>query len=338
MASYFVVCLMPLLCHNATAKLDSAAILPHGDFAIDPTLLPALTPEREAADAIAKGAASVGKWFGETVNPDLIFLSTPHGIELTNDFGLYLGSKASGTATIGGDLHNASHPSYNVRLPSILLAPELSQTLVNETSKNRLNVSGILVSADDSEDEPLHWGEVIPLLLIPRRNRSSYASAAIAQNKQRQHVILSHPLRRYTEAAAELVPELLHLGRWLGKWMEQLPRHVGVVISADLSHTHQADGPYGYSNTSALFDAAVNRWAQDPCSHDGQNSLLVEARDLQVDAKSCGYTGLVMLHGMLCSCCTVTEWVSHVAVNRNATYYGMMAAQFQRETSPSRPE
>ena len=36
--------------------------------------------------------------------------------------------------------------------------------------------------------------------------------------------------------------------------LEESPQRIAVIISADLAHTHKADGPYGYSNASQPFD------------------------------------------------------------------------------------
>ena len=130
-----------------------------------------------------------------------------------------------------------------------------------------------------------------------------------------------------------MVPELTKVGAAIRNWMEQMLLRIGVLISGDMSHTHQASGPYGYSNTSAPFDAAVGHWAANPCHHAA--SLLQEATSLQDHAMSCGFTGMVLLHGMLCGDSSDDHpptWDplvhDHVVVNRNATYYGMMAATF----------
>jgi hypothetical protein len=70
------------------------------------------------------------------LQPDIIFLTTPHGVALTNDFAIYTNSNGSGYALVGvitktlitlitlrslitliiliGDLHNDSVPSYKV--------------------------------------------------------------------------------------------------------------------------------------------------------------------------------------------------------------------------------
>jgi aromatic ring-opening dioxygenase LigB subunit len=348
------------------ARLRAAVILPHGDFAVDPSLVPANTKEREAADAVAQAAADTGHWLSRHVDPDLVFLSTPHGIALSNDFGIYLGSKASGSADIGKDLHNASHSSYRVHLPTIALDPRLSEMLVEELIAFQQNVSAIQVYAGDSEGIPLQWAEVIPLMLIPPRQKQSQSpssplrqrrldDAVSTSTQPRRHIILSQPLRRYTHAT-DMVSELVALGRMLRKWIDARPERVAVVISADMSHTHRPDGPYGYSNQSAAFDAAVGRWAADPCRQ--ALSLLEEARSLQPEALSCGFTGMVLLHGMLCSgdddnvdddeeldhmddpnnnegagFDPPTVWDAHVWANRNVTYYGMMVASYERVTN-----
>ena len=97
------------------------------------------------------------------------------------------------------------------------------------------------------------------------------------------------------KVASSFVAAFLITGSSLFSLLEPLPLRVVVVISADLAHTHLASGPYGYSNASEPFDQAVGSWARslDPAP------LLVSAAELVDRALSCGYTGLVMLHGML---------------------------------------
>ena len=316
------------------AKLSRAVVLPHGDLAFDPTFLAANSSARDAADEIAKQSRLAAHWFTNTPDGsgghgkplDLIFLSTPHGIQLTHDFGIYLGHQASGTINITGDNANNSHPPVSITMPPIDLAGPLSLDLLVELTSDQektFNVEGIAPSADGSQDVPLEWAEIIPLMFLPEDKRRSS-----------QYIIWSYPLRRYTESP-DMVPELIKVGAAVRNWMEQIPLRIGVLISGDMSHTHEATGPYGYSNTSAQFDAAVGHWAANPCSH--SVSLLQEARSLQNHAMSCGFTGLVLLHGILCGDDNsdyhrLPTWDplvnDHVYVNRNATYYGMMAATF----------
>jgi aromatic ring-opening dioxygenase LigB subunit len=309
------------------SKLNAAVILPHGDVALDPTILSPGTDARKAGDEIAKGARQAAHWFATGNNAinnitsrqlDLIFLSTPHGIQLTSDYAIYLGPHASGSINITGD--NSSLPPYTVTMPSITLDTSLSLDLVMElTSSNKsFPVEGIATSAAGAKDLPLEWAEIIPLSFLPEPQRHAF-----------RYIIWSYPLRRYTSSPA-MVSELLDIGASIREWMEALPLQIGALISGDMSHTHQASGPYGYSNASAPFDKAVEHWASNPCEHAA--SLLQDARSLQPHGMSCGFTGMVLLHGMLCGNGGNHPYDSlardRVYVNLNATYYGMMAATF----------
>ena len=338
--------LLVLMTRQCLARMEAAVILPHGDFAYDPLLVdePA---ERRAATRIATASRRVGHHFlHQTINPDIIFLITPHGIALTHDFGLYLGQKAWGYADIGVDLHhrpNATKP-YRVTLPTpIPLAPTLVQDLLDKYMVG-MNVTGIKTSADESQPMNLQWAEVIPLLLV---NASKHHTTTRC-NSTRQYIIWSQPLRRFGDfEGADMVEELIRLGQAIFDWMEQRPERFAVLVSADLSHTHRADGPYGYAAASQRFDDYIHKWARyDPC-HDAR-ALLEHATALQPQALSCGYTGMVLLHGMLCGAGTSTgdlttsvppqmmtkrhgnTWISRVLVDKNVTYYGMMAAMFRR--------
>jgi aromatic ring-opening dioxygenase LigB subunit len=299
-----VLLLLPL---HVVGKLVASVVLPHGDFALDPGLLPENSTERQAAEEVAAAASKAGKWLSTLIKPDLIILSTPHGMELTNDFAFYLGSSASGYADLGQDLHNGT--SHRIKLDTISLAPNETHDLLRHLRGQA--VSGILNYAD-SEDMALRWGEVIPLVLV---HAPAYT--------HRRYIILSHPLRRYNRSPS-MVPELLSLGKSIRDWADSRPERIALLISSDLSHTHRPDGPYGYSNASAPFDAAIQKWATSPLKN--AKSLLVEATSLQDQAKSCGFTGMVMLHGSLVQ----DHFETKVLASRNATYYGMMVATFIR--------
>jgi aromatic ring-opening dioxygenase LigB subunit len=408
--------LYALVATTTTARLIAAAILPHGDFAWDPSLAGFVTTDRaaamEAAVEIAQAARATGHWLGSSsrssshnhnhntepapdsrrerrrrrrrrrgrvfggqqqpqavvngdtagIDPDLVFLSTPHGVALSHDFGVYLDAQGSGSAEIGLDLqdNDTTSFSYTVTLPSPLtLAPTMALDLLDHLHRvfSTPNVTGIQTP---SEQNLLAWAEVIPLLLIPRRRRRPNDDDDVNRRVQellppRQHLIWSHPLRRHDDAAlADLIPELLRVGQAIGDWLDNaLPQSVAVVISGDLSHVHQDSGPYGGGGAAPAIaqrmDAAIGQWANNPC-HEA-SSLLKRAAALQPTALSCGYTGFVLLHGMLCGCDSDDNnsknaasrqrptvpirdnWTSRVLVNRNVTYYGMMVVQFTRESS-----
>ena len=338
--SFWLLLILLLLPPNSQASLEAAVILPHGDFAYDPYLVD--TPEeRRAAVDIAQSSRVAANFLHEEIDPDVILLITPHGIALPKDFGVYLGETANGYAEIGSDLHRPNATKYRVTLPSpIHLAPTLAQDLLEHLQG--MNVKGISPLPNESTQMPLEWAEVIPLLLV-------YANATMSERTiPRQHIIWSQPTRRLDEdMGTNMVEELLQVGKRLFVWTEQRPERFAVLVSADLSHTHRADGPYGYSATSQPFDNFVQQWAQgQPCRN--SQVLLKDATALQPHALSCGYTGMVLLHGMMCCArgLCVTEnlanaaplinsirherkWLSKVLVEKNVTYYGMMAATIQ---------
>jgi aromatic ring-opening dioxygenase LigB subunit len=332
-----LVGLLLLLISMVDAVLVGTILLPHGDFAYDPTLFPVSTRERRISKELALASRQAGRWLLEQAKPDVIFLSTPHGIKLDTDFGIYMSPKGSGYATIGNDLYNnKTSRLYNVSL-NVELAPELSQELLELLQRNDPeynNVSGIY-SYDDGSSMPLNWGEIIPLLLLPNISSST---------TRRRHLIWSYPHRRY-DHSPEMVPELLNLGAQIAQWAHERPERIGVIVSGDLSHTHQGRGPYGYSNASVPFDAAIGQWAATStacCSPESSTALLEQAKRLQPRALSCGFTGYVLWQGMMCassfSSNIAQKYESQVFANHNVTYYGMMAAIFAPTTANSQPK
>jgi aromatic ring-opening dioxygenase LigB subunit len=322
--------------HQAEARVIAAAVLPHGDFAFDPGLINGAN----GSAAIHNASQTVGTLLS-SLAPDVVLLSTPHGIALSNDFGIYLSSNASGTALIGGDLHNASFPLIAVPM-AFGLDGGLTADLAGALAGAGFNVSGILPFAD-SLPIAISWGEIVPLSFVAGLN-NSYAGAV---------ALLSQPLRRMNQSAA-MVPELLALGAALFDLLEPLPQRVALVISADLAHTHANPvDPYGNSSAAVPFDEACCAWAQSL-----NGTWLTEvAAGLEQAALSCGFTGLVMAHGLMAAAAAAAadglaradglgavgaDAASGAGANVSAawqpqlwgyaapTYYGMMAATFTR--------
>jgi aromatic ring-opening dioxygenase LigB subunit len=304
------------------ARLDAVVLLPHGSEALEPSLLPDQTPERAAAEEIAAAAARAGHWLSEIVNPDLIFLSTQHGITLQRNFGIYIGKYASGSVTLSPEeeeseqenWHNNNNNNSNTSTRTIIrhldpvkIAENRSIHIVRELGDEKhWNVEGIQTSPLDSNDVPLQYGSIIPLLMLqqsPPPSSQSTNTTPIAravatttrprllrghakQRLERLHVFFSHPNRRHVEDTTDkMMSELLQLGHWLRTWMDihQADLRIAVIISGDLSHTHDwRNGPYGYSPAAVPMDAALGRWAFNPFRH--AHDLLVEARSLQPQA------------------------------------------------------
>lgn len=298
----FALCAVISVTHS---KIIGAFVLPHGGVAWDPKNFNTTnSTEREEAWLLHQACQKVGQDISN-LEPEVIFLSTPHGIADYKNFVFYLNSQGSGFGDVDDCLQQPCRYYLNITLDNMMALYAMGVFGFDR------NVSGLSGFGPVGNDQafPLRWGEVIPLLFIKH----------LANTRV---VIISQPTRRYTDDV-RMIPELLRLGADLYDYLDARQEKIAVVISADLAHTHKASGPYGYSNASEPFDMAVGYWAATLNS----TSLLDTAAKLVDRALSCGYTGLVMLHGML-SRSQLTSWQPHLYGNYHPSYYGMMAASF----------
>ena len=298
--------------HGALGKVVGAFVMPHGGIAIAPWNLNTTNQTvKKEADEIHDACVRAGTMVRE-LDPDIVLLSTPHGIADLNDFVFYFNPLGSGSA----DTDNCACPPccFNV---SVQLEVNMTHSIV--TNLRNLKVAASALSAygppgESEEPFPLKWGEVIPLHFLLKS----------AQTKPFHVVVISQPSRRYTDDV-KMIPELLQLGKHMYELLESVPQRVAVVISGDLAHTHSKDGPYGYSPTAEPFDLACGRWVEFMSS----SSLLVDAAGIVDKALSCGFTGFVMLQGLFEES-SGGSWTSELLVNHHPSYYGMLVGAFHR--------
>jgi len=270
-----------------------AFILPHGSMVLDLEKEGIPQEAIELHNAMLNMAKEI-----EKLQPDIIFMTTPHSIALSNDFGIYLNKGGSGTAEWMGE-----YKEFQVKIE---LDQEISQNLLDFLIDKETAINGI-VSFTASADAPLRWGEVVPLWFLR------------TLTKKPKFVLLSQPLRRL-EFVEDLVPETLTLGNDLRLFFDNLDKRVVVIISADMGHTHQKDGPYGFSDVAAPFDELIEKWAGKLDSR----LLIKKAAPMLTKALCCGYIGFVMLHGMLDNLYFTPKVISRSA----PTYYGMLIASY----------
>ncbi|XP_069138127.1 protein CA_C1420-like isoform X1 [Argopecten irradians] len=306
---YMFLSLLSLsLCSLADSKITGAFVVPHGGIALAPNHFNTTNATaKEQAWILHKNYRQIGDQIDRS-KPDLIFLSTPHGVADLDRFALYLNSAGEGNANT--DNIQCPPACFNV---SANLAFNVAKDIVRKFNYgfNLTGLSAFGQPGKSDENFPLRWGEVIPLYFIPNLPRI-------------QVIILSQPSRRYTDSVS-MIPELLELGCHLYDYLEALEQSVVVMVSADLAHTHDKDGPYGYSDAAEPFDKACGQWAETL----DYTSLLVTAANYVDKALSCGYTGMVMLHGML-EAGKLSSWIPTLHANYHPSYYGMMLASFLR--------
>ena len=278
-----------------------------GGIALDPRYFNTTNATAKAQAWLVHAAAQqVGRQI-EDLHPDTTILSTPHGIAAPEDFAFYFSPKGSGFA----DTDNCACPPccYNL---SVAMDTNGTKTLFSTLKSEKDNVSYLSAFGPPGNEDtpfPLRWGEVVPLY---------FTKNILSRSKV---IVLSQPSRRYTDSV-EMIPELRHLGKHLFRVLHAQSKKIVVIISADLAHTHLKSGPYGFSTAAEPFDKACGAWAESQDS----GKLVVKAASYVNKALSCGFTGLVMLDGVLKA--SSVDWESRLLVNFHPSYYGMMLASF----------
>ncbi|XP_065830095.1 protein CA_C1420-like [Oscarella lobularis] len=298
----------------AKSEIVGAFVLPHGGIALDPAHFPTANATiRNEAWALHEACVDVASVIARLA-PDVVLVSTPHGVADLKSFVVYLNEKAAGSA----DTDNCACPPccYDVQ---VAMDAELATNLVSHLGVKNSNVSGLSAFGpprENSEIFPLMWGEVIPLY---------FTLGATGLNKTTKVVVLSQPSRRYNHSI-EMIGELTKLGQDMHVYLSSIRERIAIIVSGDLAHTHLKSGPYGYSSAAEPFDKACGYWASTLIG----SYLIDDAARYANKALSCGYTGFVMLQGILSSGGT---WKPRLLANYHPSYYGMMVASFLPDNS-----
>lgn len=272
-----------------------AYILPHGAMILDPDRINLPKEAIELHHAMIKMAKTV-----EELKPDLIFITTPHSIALSNDFGIYMNKGGSGSAEWDNE-----YTEFKVQVE---FDQETSNELLDYLLDKETAVHGI-ATFTLGVDAPFRWGESVPLWFLRKLSPKP------------KYILMSQPMRRLEETK-ELIPETLTLGNDLRLFFESLEKRVVVIISADMGHTHQTNGPYGFSEEAEPFDKLMEKWAGTL-----DEKLLIKKAIPKLDkALCCGYIGFVMLQGML----NGKGFTPEVITRATPSYYGMMVARYSK--------
>eukprot|EP00656_Telonema_subtile_P031824 TRINITY_DN34858_c0_g1_i1.p1 TRINITY_DN34858_c0_g1~~TRINITY_DN34858_c0_g1_i1.p1 ORF type:complete len:330 (-),score=68.16 TRINITY_DN34858_c0_g1_i1:317-1306(-) len=305
------------LCVPAVSELVGAAVLPHGDFAYDPTLFTRYAPNQNAtraSEALFAGSTRVGAWLAG-LEPDTVVLTTPHGLELDWDLAIYGNSRLEGEAVVGRDLdesYGTEFPKYTVR--SSAAGDSTTASSIGAALRAGGSNSSKILGWNDVLPLPLHWGEALPLGFLQGNGTRPMP----------QLVVLGLPLSRHNDSAA-VAPGFRSMGQRIGRALDKLNRRVVVVVSTDLAHSHWANLSFGYSPAAEPFEQSVGRWAETLDSE----PLFNESAKVVDEVYACGWLGLAMLHGLLEA--SQENWQpQRCAGPLHPTYYGMMAAGFSR--------
>lgn len=277
--------------------ISALFLLPHGAQIIP---LPGI-PYDEAFRPLHEAMQQVGQGIKDQ-NIELLFLLSPHGYSLAHAFVVYLHERYQGL------FYDLSESNVFGHIVGRMLWPgdkPMAEALLSAMQTSGVAAEG-LVHGSPSYPLTLAWGESIPL------------HYAISGDNPRA-VIIAIPRRRHTNLP-EMQDELTCLGHLLLKTAHNYTGSVGVVISADLAHTHTAQGPYGFHESAAVFDDLVQTWARKP-----QRQILNELLRLQPTAMACGMAGLIVAQTILENVSFSCDMVTYAV----PTYFGMMVARWR---------
>jgi aromatic ring-opening dioxygenase LigB subunit len=175
-----------------TGGLIGVAYIPHGTMLLDPNRedLP------DGAKSLHSSCMKISEKIAE-LNPDLILLLTPHGINLHQAINIYQpgisDSKASGNAE-----WNNQWIDYSV---DVKLAGETCQDLYLYLKQRLSRVEGMLSFGGLSV--PLRWGEVVPLYfalhqLVSKTKSNSSTLKHISIQSKPKIIIIAQPTKGVT--------------------------------------------------------------------------------------------------------------------------------------------
>lgn len=271
--------------------LLAAFIVPHGALILD--ALPSHTDGRyELNQAMIQVADKISQ-----LNPDVILVTSPHGISLSDDFGIYFNESAHGTAEWEGE-----YQDYQI---DVKIDIDIAEELYSYLKAKHQPVSKI-TAFSHGVPIPMRWGESVPLWFLKNLPNTKY-------------VFLSQPQTRY-DPTNSFMSETKELGKNIFEFVNTHNKRVVVLISADLAHTHQKEGPYGFFEKAELVDKLLENWMCTP-----NTKKPFDSRELIKKALCCGYTGFLLLQGILGDTELEVEFLSR----QSPTYYGMMVVSFR---------
>ncbi|AKA48940.1 hypothetical protein IX51_07330 [uncultured archaeon] len=230
---------------------------------------------------------TIGKVTGND-GSDVLVIASPHGVRLSNSIPVVNTERFEGWFGLKTkNLHRA--------LPNERPLTEL----IIENSRGDCEEVGYVTVQGDKSVFPLDFGTLIPLEFFRDRPIVYIGQSRISDRKK---------LRRF--------------GRKLFDSIDQYEKSVSLIISADQSHTHSPNGPYGYSEESSTYEDIVK---EAIVSNDF--TPLVEMDDKLIsNAKPDSYWNLLVLTSFL----EKSERRLELDYSYIEEYFGMLCAHSYR--------
>lgn len=267
-----------------------AAIAPHGGITIEEACPP---EERNVAAATRAGMEAMSARFIEA-RPEVAILLTPHNVHVSGAMAVV------GAGAIAGALAGAAQP-ITLRGPiDRVFTYALREALV----AGGVPTVEVSYGGNDaaSATMPMDWATLVPYWFLGGRTSPQVPLVVVA------------PARDLSEE------QHIRAGRIIAATARDSGKRVALIASADNAHTHDADGPYGFSPIAAEYDRAIVKAVRD--------NFLPEVRNIEpalvADAKADSWWQLLMLSGAL----EGTAWEGELLSYEAPTYFGMLCAAY----------
>ncbi len=203
----------------------------------------------------------------KALEPDVLFIISPHSPMLAGSFGVKISQE------LEGSFANFGCPQVRIRKGNDV---ELASKIVDLGRENGVKVEPIknLRGRWLSEGEELDHGTLVPLYYIDQKIETPIVSASISYLSYRDH-------NRFGEVVREAC--------------EQLGRKMVFVASGDLSHRLLPGAPAGFNPRGKEFDQAI----VDIVSEGSFEKIYEIDEELVEDAGECGFRSIHTLWGSL---------------------------------------
>lgn len=235
-------------------------------------------------DSGARKMNSVISELAERDSSDVIVISSPHGVKLPSSLAVV------NTENFEGAFQLQSKRLHRKLKNERDLADSILRSLPDQAEE-----VGFVTTQGDKSVFPLDFGTLIPLEFFTDRP-IVYLGQPRTMDRRRLQV----------------------MGRGLYRAISEYGKSVSLVISADQAHTHDASGPYGYSDMAGPYEEVVIRSIRE-----NDFAPLIELSDSLIEkARPDSYWNLIMLSEILKeSGRSLTFDYNYVAV-----YFGMLCA------------
>lgn len=231
----------------------------------------------------------------EEAKPDALVVLTPHGLRIADHFSVGVSEWMRGSSEYEGKqvmMEQKVHRS-------------LARSISSKAAEQRLPVAAVNFATAEGplSSLPLDWGSMVPLWFMP-----------------------DVPIVVITPSRDVSVDMHLQFGNTLADVVSQSKLRVGLIVSCDWAHTHEATGPYGYSETARHLDKEVQERIQ---SGDWERLAQFD-RDFVEAAKPDGISQMLIAAGAI----SREERSLDAFTYECPTYFGMLVAGLARPKAP----